>query len=265
MFSIHPLTAFQDNYIWVLQQDQDPRCWVVDPGDAAPVLAYLEATQRQLEGILITHHHPDHIGGVADLSTRFSCQVVGSAADQSRLPPLTHAVQCGDHLPLLDGQIEVLSVPGHTLHHLAFSYADQQGQQHVFCGDTLFAAGCGRLFEGTAQQMYQSLQTLAAFPDGTLYYPAHEYTLANINFALKVEPSSLALQARLKASMALRAAERPTLPTSREQEAATNPYWRLDQPEIQSSIRQFAAQQGDEMPETAAAWLHFLRLWKNAS
>lgn len=265
MYSVHPLPAFKDNYIWVIQQDQDPRCWVVDPGDAAPVLAYLDATQRQLEGILITHHHPDHIGGVAALSAAYSCAVIGSAADQARLPPLTQAVQQGDRFQLLDWQVEVLAVPGHTDHHLAFSCTDQQGQQHIFCGDTLFAAGCGRLFEGTAQQMYQSLQALAAFPDATLYYPAHEYTLANLNFACKVEPSSFALQQRLAQCMALRAAQRPTLPTSREQEAATNPYWRLNQPEVQASISQFVAQQGEPQPETPAAWLHFLRLWKNAS
>jgi len=191
MIQITPIAAFNDNYIWLGYQPNHDRCFVVDPGDADVVLAYLKQHNKTLDTILLTHHHSDHTGGVAKLCQRFpDTKVIGARADLYRIKGITTAVEHGDTITLANFGLtfDILSVPGHTLGHIAFYSAPV-----LFCGDTLFSAGCGRLFEGTAEQMWHSLQLLMSLPDETQIYCTHEYTLANIAFALNVEPDNAAL------------------------------------------------------------------------
>ncbi|MBY6189096.1 hydroxyacylglutathione hydrolase [Microbulbifer agarilyticus] len=223
MITIRPIPAFNDNYIWHLQQNDEH--WVVDPGDAAPVMAALAG--KQLHGILLTHHHFDHTGGVAELTAAFNCPVYGPATIEG----VTHPLRDGDHLTLLGAPCEVLAVPGHTLDHIALLMTDGEAK-HLFCGDTLFAGGCGRLFEGTPNQMYQSLSRLAALPGDTRVYCAHEYTLANLEFALAVDANNPRLRDRQRDAKAIRDRGEPTLPSSIELERATNPFLRADEPDI---------------------------------
>src|SRR5574343_1546198 len=203
MFEVSFIPAFKDNYIWLLTCGR--RAFIVDPGDAAPVRSRLEADGLTLEGILITHHHADHQGGVAELAAKWPVKVYapGNESITGRTRPLSG----GECIDVLGQRVQVMAVPGHTLGHLAY-YAEGA----LFCGDTLFGAGCGRLFEGTAEQMSTSLDSIAALPDATRVYCAHEYTEMNLRFALAVEPDNLALQARARQVAALRAAGRSTVP-----------------------------------------------------
>ncbi len=197
MFEILPIPAFKDNYIWLLVRDG--RAAVVDPGDAAPVIARLEALHLQLETILITHHHDDHQGGVEELVARWQPRVFGPAGES--ITGCTDPLSGGETIDVLGQAVDVLPVGGHTRGHLAYYVPGA-----LFCGDTLFGAGCGRLFEGTPAQMHASLARLAALPDDTLVYCAHEYTEANLRFAVAVEPENVALRARVERVAALRAA-----------------------------------------------------------
>jgi hydroxyacylglutathione hydrolase len=230
---VHAVPAFQDNYLWVLADGR--RAAVVDPGDAVPVQRFLEAKGLDLAAILATHHHGDHIGGVPELVARWGCPVFGPAHDG--VGGLTRALGEGDRIevPGLDAAFEVLDVPGHTAGHIAYV-----GEGAVFCGDTLFACGCGRLFEGTALQMSQSLAKLAALPAATRVYCAHEYTLSNIRFAQAVEPGNAALTARHARDSAKRAAQQPTVPSTIGEELATNPFLRCDAPEIVAAAQKHA-------------------------
>jgi hydroxyacylglutathione hydrolase len=189
MLKIDALPAFTDNYIWLLQDTEQRSCAVVDPGDAAPVLAWLAANPTwQLRDILITHHHPDHVGGVAALKAATGARVSGPARET--IPQRDLALSDGDAVEVLGLTLQVLDVPGHTLGHIAY----YQPEHHwLFCGDTLFAAGCGRLFEGTPEQMHHSLSRLAALPGQTAVYCTHEYTLSNLRFACAVEPQNATL------------------------------------------------------------------------
>ncbi|WP_114416505.1 hydroxyacylglutathione hydrolase [Marinospirillum perlucidum] len=260
MLDVIALPAFNDNYIWLLKLRGDKRCWVVDPGEATPVQHYLQAQGLELEGILITHHHPDHIGGVEDLSSE-STTLIGSFQDVYRLPSLSLQVAAGDRFQLLGQTVQVLEVPGHTLGHVAFFIQDQQPPL-LFCGDTLFAAGCGRLFEGTPEQMHTSLQTLAQLPEETRVYAAHEYTLKNLEFARQVEPDNPALQERQQECQELRAAQQPTLPSSLALEKATNPFLRCSEPSVIQAAREFAEKEDLQDPaEVFAA----LRRWKDSA
>ena len=260
MLDVIALPAFNDNYIWLLRLRGDQRCWVVDPGEAAPVQSYLQAHQQTLEGILITHHHPDHIGGIADLMQP-GVTLVGSAGDAHRLPPLTLKLGAGSRLQVLGQTVQVLEVPGHTSGHLAYYIADQQPPL-LFCGDTLFAGGCGRLFEGSAEQMHASLESLATLAAATRVYAAHEYTLKNLEFALQVEPDNQALQQRYQQCQQLRAAGRPTLPSCLAEEKATNPFLRIDQPGVLAAVRSHTGQPELQEPGSVFA---ALRRWKDAS
>ncbi len=236
MLEIQAIPAFQDNYIWLITQKNTSTAWVVDPGEASPVLSQLTQQGLTLSGILLTHHHADHIGGVAELVQAFpQAQVFGNEADAHRLPSLTRALKDGDVFELLGCRFTTLEVPGHTLGHLAFFSQDHQPPL-LFCGDTLFAGGCGRLFEGSAEQMAHSLQRLAALPDTTQVYAAHEYTLNNLKFALMAEPDNAALQARYQACEALRAAQQATLPSDLALEKATNPFLRCHLPSLQKRM-----------------------------
>ena len=223
MFEITPLPAFKDNYIWLLTRGND--AYVVDPGDAAPVFAALEAAKLRLTGILITHHHADHQGGVAALVERYQPLVFAPASES--ITGCNRPLSGGETLDVLGVEVSVLAVPGHTLGHLAYLAPGV-----LFCGDTLFGAGCGRLFEGTPEQMTASLEAIAALPDDTLIYCAHEYTAMNLPFALAVEPENQAVQARVANVTARRAAGLATVPLMLREEKATNPFLRCDQPEV---------------------------------
>lgn len=237
---ITPLNAFEDNYIWVLSVSDSPWCILVDPGDATVVSSYLQQTGKKPLAILITHHHKDHTGGVAQLKQLWpNLRVIGPEAEQARIPWLTEAVSDNTllHFPEINWQCRVIAVPGHTAGHIAFYSAPV-----LFCGDTLFSAGCGRLFEGTAVQMYQSLQRLAALPDETQIYCTHEYTLANLRFALTIEPDNSDLLNYQQQCMVRRLSEQPTLPTSIALEKKINPFLRCENTHLQQRYHQVSAQ-----------------------
>ncbi|WP_346839685.1 hydroxyacylglutathione hydrolase [Microbulbifer sp. SAOS-129_SWC] len=255
MLTISPIPAFNDNYIWHLTRNGEH--WVVDPGDAAPVMAELGDTP--LSGILITHHHYDHTGGIAELRSRYQCPVIGPAS----IDGVTDPIADGDQLELLGMPMQVLAVPGHTLDHLALvlhESRDGRDRQHLFCGDTLFAAGCGRLFEGTPAQMHASLGKLAALPPQTLVYCAHEYTLANLRFAEAAEPGNSAVANRLSEVKALRAEQRVTLPSSIGEELATNPFLRCHVPAVAHRAAGHCGMESADEVEVFAC----LRRWKDS-
>jgi len=260
MLDVIALPAFNDNYIWLLRPRGDRRCWVVDPGEATPVLRYLQAHDLTLEGILLTHHHPDHIGGVAELA-KPGVTLIGALQDTYRLPPLTLQVSSGDRFQMLGHTLQVIEVPGHTLGHLAF-YIPETTPPMLFCGDTLFAGGCGRLFEGTPEQMHASLQSLAQLPETTQVFAAHEYTLKNLEFALKVEPSNPALTERLASCKALRTHQEPTLPSTLALELATNPFLRVDQPEVIQAAQHYS---GHPQLKDPAEVFSVIRQWKDSA
>ena len=222
MTQITPIPAFNDNYIWVGSQHTHDQCFVVDPGDAAPVLHFLQQHNKQLDTILLTHHHADHTGGVAELCRLYpGTKVIGPRAEQHRITGITSFVSHDDTITLTKFglSLKVLAVPGHTLGHIAFYSAPV-----LFCGDTLFSVGCGRLFEGTAEQMWYSLQLLMSLPDETLVYCTHEYTLANIAFALTAESNNTDLMNYNKYCLERRALQQPTLPSTLALEKKINPF-----------------------------------------
>jgi hydroxyacylglutathione hydrolase len=259
---VRPVPAFRDNYLWLIVDSTGTRAVVVDPGDAGPIERALEAASLSLDAILLTHHHADHTGGVAALVAARDCPVYGPWAEP--IEGIDHSLGDGDRvaLPAFDIDFEVIAVPGHTRGHIAY-YGKRLGEDDprgvLFCGDTLFAAGCGRLFEGTPQQMHESLARLAALPPDTLVYCAHEYTLSNLAFASAAEPGSGAVAARLAEARALRERDIPTVPSAIGIERETNPFLRTDSPAV---IAQLAARGigSDAGPvERFAA----LRAWKD--
>jgi len=251
MFDVIRIPAFKDNYIWLLRQGRS--AVVVDPGDARPVLDHLAQAGLSLDAILITHHHADHQGGVASLLAQHRAPVFGPAAES--ITGLTKPLRGGDTIRLacLDIEFQVLAVPGHTLGHLAY-----YGAGRLFCGDTLFGGGCGRLFEGTPAQMAASLALLAALPDETAVYCAHEYTEANLRFALAVEPGNRLLQQRVNEVAVARATGQSTIPSSIALEKATNPFLRCGESEVIAAARTREAGVRDAVGVFAA-----LREWKN--
>ena len=225
MLTTTALPAFQDNYIWVLHTDQ--HAIVVDPGDAAPVRAFLDAHRLELVAVLITHHHRDHTGGILPLRQHSPCAVYGP--HNPRIESVTHRVRGDDKLdfPELGLEMEVIDVPGHTLDHIAY-----YGAKQLFCGDTVFGCGCGKLFEGTPEMMSTSLDKILALPDSTKLYCGHEYTLSNIAFALTIDSRNAALHAREEADRRLRRELQPTLPSRLVLEKATNPFLRFHHPDM---------------------------------
>lgn len=239
MLSITAIKAFTDNYIWAIHSP-DGHCAVVDPGDAKPVEEFLASKALKLSTILITHHHFDHVGGVEELRRKHAPQVIGPKNPQ--IKGISQAVSDGDRITLecLGLELEVLEVPGHTLDHIAY-YAAASGW--LFCGDTLFHCGCGRLFEGSPEQMLHSLNKLAALPDATKLYCTHEYTLANMAFALSVEPNNQALIEAHQAAQKLRANNLATLPSSIAEQKRINPFLRSANPQLAAVV---AEQHGTE-------------------
>jgi hydroxyacylglutathione hydrolase len=248
------IPAFKDNYLWLIHNGDS--AVAVDPGDAAPILAALKQHRLTLTAILLTHHHADHVGGVPGLLQHTKVPVYGPRNDA--IAAVTAPLSEGDRVDLaeLPLQLSVLDVPGHTLGHIAYV---AQPQGWLFCGDTLFAAGCGRLFEGTAQQMMQSLEKLNALPSGTLVYCAHEYTMANLRFAQAVEPDNAALRQRVADEQAKRDHGQPTVPSTIGLEQRTNPFLRYKKPAIVKTLTEHG------LIESAAPSAAFaaLREWKN--
>ena len=251
-----PLPAFTDNYIWMLHDGH--QAIVVDPGDSAPVLQALQHLGLQLKAILVTHHHADHVGGVDALRTATGAAVHGPARE--KIPEPLHRLAHGDAVQALGLRFAVIDVPGHTAGHIAYYCPDMDGEPLLFCGDTLFSGGCGRLFEGTPAQMLQSLDALAALPDNTRVCCTHEYTLSNLKFARAVEPGNAALLHYGSHCEALRAKDLPTLPSRMALEREINPFLRVRLPAVAEAARTHDAQVNTD---DAVAVLAALRQWKN--
>ncbi|MEY2953895.1 MAG: hypothetical protein RLZZ401_1982 [Pseudomonadota bacterium] len=257
-----PLPAFSDNYLWLLHTGG--RALVVDPGEASPVFDALQRHRLQLEAILVTHHHADHVGGVDALRAATGAAVYGPATE--RMPePLTRLTG-GDVVTALGLTWQVLDVPGHTAGHIAYWCSSvplpDAAAPLLFCGDTLFSGGCGRLFEGTPAQMLDSLESLAALPPETQVCCTHEYTLGNLRFARAVEPGNLALQQYQTQCIALRAQDQPTLPSTLARELQINPFLRSRNPTVIQAAQTFAA--GAGLPTAGPVEVFAaLRAWKN--
>ncbi|MCY4264934.1 MAG: hydroxyacylglutathione hydrolase [Gammaproteobacteria bacterium] len=284
---IHPIPAFTDNYIWAIHKADSENLAVVDPGDPCPVIDYIQKQGLTLSHILITHHHPDHVGGLPKLIEAYSPIVYGP--QPSNIAGITQYLHKGDCIDLFGTQFEIIEVPGHTLDHIAYYRASRQEKEaevqgrHIaqmacentsdkienksggistpllFCGDTLFAAGCGRLFEGTPQMMLSSLDKLGKLDPNTAVYCTHEYTLANLKFALEADGDNPQLQRRVSNEQAKRETGKPTLPSSLALELATNPFLRYQQPEI---IRRVSAVTGLKSTDPVDVFAA-LRSWKD--
>ena len=254
MLTLIPIPAFTDNYLWLLHDGQ--RALVVDPGDAAPVLHKLAELNLKLDSILVTHHHADHTGGVDELRNTTDAKVYGPATE--KIPKPYDPLGEGDIAQAMGLDFQVIDVPGHTAGHIAFYSPDVNGKPLLFCGDTLFSGGCGRLFEGTPAQMLASLDKLAALPGNTVVCSTHEYTLSNLRFAKAVDPANADLTAYQSHCNKLREHDQPTLPTSIAQELLINPFLRTRQPALVSSAQHFDAAAHDDVSVFAA-----LRQWKN--
>lgn len=250
---VFPIKAYSDNYIWCLHNQT--HCVVVDPGDASPVLDYCQANQLELSAILVTHHHWDHTNGIDDLLKAFR-DIPVYGPHNKKISQITHPLVEGEQITLsaIDTQFSVVEVPGHTLDHIAY-----YGAERLFCGDTLFSGGCGRLFEGSPAQMYQSLAKLTALPEDTAVYCTHEYTMANIAFAEAAEPNNQALREYKTWASAKRKADTPTLPSSIAKELAINPFLRCFSDELAKNVNdKVACDVTDEQAVFAS-----LRSWKD--
>ncbi len=256
MLSVSAISALKDNYIWALWRDDCPEAVVIDPGEAAPVVQWLESRGLGLGAIVVTHHHWDHTHGIADLRARWPVDVHGPAHESQAIEALANPLQDSDELALecVNASFRVLDIPGHTLGHIAL-----HGEGLVFSGDTLFSAGCGRLFEGTALQMHTSLQRLAQLPEDTKVYCGHEYTEANLHFSLAVEPDNTDSRNQLAEVLQLRQSGQPSLPSSICQELKINPFLRSSKPTVVAAAEAYAGQALEDEVAVFAA----LRQWKD--
>jgi len=255
MFTVTPIPAFIDNYIWMLSTPDQEQVVVVDPGDASKVLEVLERDKRSLQAILITHHHNDHTGGVAELLSHFNIPVYGPK--NSPFNGITPPLSDGDSISVLGHNLLVREIPGHTLDHIC--YLSQLQTHQLFCGDTLFLAGCGRLFEGSPKQMLTAMQMFKTLPPSTEVYCTHEYSMANLAFALAVEPNNTEIQKVTLKCQQLRDNNQPTLPTSIGQECTINPFMRTEFSEVISAAEQYAKRSIEDEVDTFT----IIREWKN--
>ncbi|MGI9275359.1 MAG: hydroxyacylglutathione hydrolase [Endozoicomonas sp.] len=260
MLRVEAIPAFTDNYIWLLY-DAGLNGVVVDPGEAGVVEDYLAENKIELQGLIITHHHADHTGGIAELTANRDIPVYGP--ENPAIKGITQTVKGGDSLNLLGTDFDILATPGHTLDHLAF-FASPEGRSPVlFCGDTLFSGGCGRLFEGTAEQMQNSLDRLRQLPGETEVYCAHEYTQANLQFAVAVEPENQALKERVREVEQLRAENLRTVPSRIGLERMTNPFLRTSEPEVIAAAKARGTVSVINNPRQEADVLGIIREWKD--
>lgn len=237
MITLHAINALRDNYIWCIEDTNSHQCLIVDPGEHEPVIVALNEKQLTPLAILITHHHWDHTDGIPGLVDYYKLPVYGP--NNPAISSLTHPLTAGDTINFspMSLTFSVMEIPGHTLDHIAYV-----GQDMLFCGDTLFSAGCGRLFEGTPDQMHQSLNSIAKLPDHTLVYCAHEYTLNNLRFTQQLDPHNPELAPRIAACQQERAQNRPTLPVSLGLEKALNPFLRCNSPAITQAAEDYSGQ-----------------------
>lgn len=233
MIQIQQIPVLQDNYIYLIHDTDSDETAVVDPAIAEPVLSTLKENNWQLTYILNTHHHADHVGGNRELKAATQCKIIGAKSDSKRIPAIDIVVQQQEIITLGKHSLEIIECSGHTLGHIAFYLAAANA---LFCGDTLFSMGCGRLFEGSAEQMWQSLEQFKKLPLATQIYCAHEYSLANAKFSLSVEPNNAHLIKTIEHISQLRENKHPTVPTSLQQELATNPFLRTNSSEIKSML-----------------------------
>ncbi len=258
MTIIHTIRAFQDNYIWLFHAENSTSAYVVDPGDAAPVERALAEFQLNLAGILITHHHYDHTGGVAQLVANHKNVFVYGPAS-TNFKPLDKKLNEGDSIEIADLSFEIFEVGGHTLDHIAYFAQPTNEAPLLFCGDTLFTGGCGRVFEGTPNQMYQSLQKLSKLPPNTRVFCAHEYTQSNLKFAQAVEPTNQTLLNRYIETAKAREIDQTTVPSVLAQELATNPFLRCAENDVKKSAEQHT---GYSLKEPAEVF-RVIRAWKD--
>jgi hydroxyacylglutathione hydrolase len=251
---IKAIPTLKDNYVWVMIDSNQHSAIIVDPGEATPVIAFLKQHHLSLLAILITHHHWDHTNGITEILHEFPAPVYGPANEA--IAEMTKPLQDNTtfHIPGFPEDISVIAIPGHTSGHIAYHVANA-----LFCGDTLFAAGCGRLFEGTATQMAASLQKITSLPDDTQIYCAHEYTLNNLRFAQTVEPNNQEIAKRIQRVTELRNNNQPSLPSTLNEEKATNPFLRCDSAELKASVEK----QTGVSPDNTIAVFTALRKWKD--
>lgn len=256
MIEVIPIPALRDNYIWCITHTENHQCLIVDPGEARPVHDIIKKRQLSPQAILVTHHHPDHCAGIPDLVNTYKLDIY--ASDKSKIPQCNHPLQDEAQFDFesLGLSFKVYHIPGHTLEHIAFHTGDM-----IFTGDTLFTGGCGKLFEGTAEQMYHSLQKLKALPPETLVYCGHEYTEKNLHFAKQVEPENEDLLARIQQVHTLRQKNEPTVPATIATELKTNPFLRIEKPRVREAVEKHFNKQLPESVEILAA----LREWKDTS
>ena len=254
MLNIQAVPAFNDNYIWFIQEPNSRKLLIVDPGDAKPVIEAIEQQQLIPVALLITHHHSDHIAGIKELVKQYDIPVYGPKYEV--IPSLTYSLAACDNLKVDSAfpSLSVLDVPGHTSGHIAFLI-----EGNLFCGDTLFGAGCGRLLGGTAEQLHNSLQLIASLPEQTKIFCAHEYTQANLRFATHVEPNNVEIRQRIVDTNALVMDGKPSLPSLLKLELKTNPFLRCQQPEVIQAAQQFSGQQ----LSSSDAVFTTLRSWKD--
>ncbi len=250
--TISPIKAFTDNYIWLIRRDTE--AYIVDPGDHEPVLQCLQRGNLQLTGILVTHHHHDHTGGVERIKAETGCETWGPTG--SPAGKFDHNLEEGDLVSVLGEIFEIVAIPGHTLDHIAY-YSNNQ--KALFCGDTIFVGGCGRVFEGTPEQMRKSLLKLCRLPPDSLIYCAHEYTLANLNFAAKIEPQNSDLSSMIERCKEKRSQDEPTVPSKLGDELKYNPFLRWGSAAIRQSLIKAGRLQEDNEDGIFTA----LREWKN--
>lgn len=257
MLNIWPLPALSTNYIWVLEHNSSSNIYILDPGEAGPVLNYLKQNRLQLAAILLTHRHWDHVSGIEELVEQHKCPVYGPAIDQH--PTVNYPMSEGDSILLWDEvPAKVMETPGHLPDHISWLLETPRAR-HLFCADTLFSVGCGRVFGGAHAQLHQSLQRICALPEDTLLYPAHEYTLKNLQFALEVEPNNKQLVEEKQRVSEVIKAGRATLPTTVARELKLNPFLRCHEPVIIAAVQRHA---GRELSKEIDVFSE-LRRWKD--